>query len=132
MKFIHLFVFLSLSHAGWTSAEIYKRIDSEGHVTYSSEPLKGGKKLYLKTLPTTSERSTPEDFPRVDKQTQKKRDNTRRVILEDELATEESLKSKQALLVGADDLSVRKTAHDTRALHEQNIKALQTELSNLK
>ena len=157
MKLSHLFVILSLSHAGWSYAEIYKRVDSEGRVTYSSEPITGGKKLYLKPLATmpgarASGRSTPEDFPRVDNQTQKKRDDTRRVILEDELATEESqveaarqnaksLESNPEPLVGPDGIPFKKSgihaeklnaARDAVTLHEQNIKALETEISHLK
>jgi hypothetical protein len=159
MKLSHLFVILLLSQAGWSYAEIYKRVDADGHVTYSSEPLKGGKKIYLKPLPTASggkresNRSTPEDFPRVDTQTQKRRDNTRRVILDDELASEEklldtahqNLKSIEATpappIVGADGIPFRnaakyadklKAAQSEVSLHEQNISALKTEISNLK
>ena len=152
-----LLLTLCLSHAGWTHAEIYKRIDANGQVTYSSEPLKGGKKLDLKPLPVlsgarNSSRATPEDFPKVDTQTQKTRDVTRRKILEDELATEEaSLASARANLkntednplplVGADGVPFRnggkqaeklKSAQDLITLHEQNIKALKTEILNLK
>lgn len=153
MKLSHLLVILSLTHAGWSYADIYKRVDADGHVTYSSEPLKGGKKIYLRPLPTVpgshnARRSTPEDFPSVDSQTQKRRDNTRRNILEDELATEvnlletarENLKNIEdnpPPLVGPDGMPYRnsgklKSAQDEVALHEQNIKALQTEISNLK
>lgn len=158
MKLSHLFVILILSQPGWTYAEIYKRIDSDGHVTYSSEPLKGGKKIYLKPLPTMSGgkresgHASPEDFPRVDTQTQKRRDNTRRIILDDELASEEklletarqnlkSLESNPAPLVGPDGIPYikaaqyaekLKSAQDEVNLHEQNIKALKTEISNLK
>jgi hypothetical protein len=157
MKPHHLFFILCLSHAGWTQAEIYKRVDAQGHVTYSSEPLKGGKKLELKPLPTmpgarASQRSTPEDFPRVDSQTQKSRDATRRIILEDELASEEkllasahenltSLESNPAPLVGPDGIPFRNSAKQAEKVkaaqelvnsHEENIKALRTEISNLK
>lgn len=152
-----LFVIMCLGHAGMTHAEIYKRVDAQGHVTYSSEPMKGGKKLVLKPLPTTSgarspQRSTPEDFPRVDSQTQKSRDAKRRIILQDELASEENLlataqenlkglESNPEPLVGPDGLSFRgaskyaekvKAAQESVALHEQNIRALRTEISNLK
>lgn len=157
MKPYHLFVILSLCHAGWAHAEIYKRVDAQGHVTYSSDPMKGGKKLDLKPLPTTSgarasQRATPEDFPRVDAQTQKSRDATRRIILEDELASEakllvsarenlKSLESNPESLVGTDGMPLRgasryaekvKAAQESLALHEQNVKALRTEISNLK
>ena len=157
MKFTYLFVILCLCHASLVQAEIYKRVDSSGHVTYSSEPLKGGKKLELKPLQVvpgsrSSQRSTPEDFPRVDTQTQQRRDATRRIILEDELATEEKLlvTARQELkdlennpvgLVGPDGIPFRdaarhaekiKTAQESVDLHERNIQALQTEISNLK
>jgi hypothetical protein len=157
MKPYHLFVILCLSHIGWAHAEIYKRIDADGHVTYSSEPIKGSKKLLLKPLPTMSgargsQRSTPEDFPKVDSQTQKGRDATRRIILEDEMASEEQLltaarenlknvENNPEPLIGRDGVPFRnaakqaeklKSAQDLVTLHEQNIKALRTELSNLK
>jgi hypothetical protein len=157
MKPYHLLVILFLSYTGWSHAEIYKRVDANGHVTYSSEPIKGSKKLTLKPLPTMNGRSsqrstTPEDFPKVDSQTQKNRDATRRIILQDELASEEELlaAARESLksvednpepLVGRDGVPFRnaakqaeklKAAHDLVSLHEQNIRALRTELSNLK
>lgn len=150
-----LLVFLCLSHIGWAHAEIYKRIDAQGHVTYSSEPIKGGKKLDLPPLATMSsprQRSTPEDFPKVDTQTQRGRDAKRRIILEDELASEEkllaaarenlkSVESNPETQTGADGIPLRPTpkyaeklkiAQDNIASHEQSIKALKTEISNLK
>lgn len=153
MKLRHLLVIIFLSLPGWVQAEIYKRIDSEGHVTYSSEPIKGGKKLYLKPLPTMSGgKGTPENFPRIDTQTQRNRDATRRVILEDELGTEENLlaTARQNLQTTENNpetttstagipfqktpqyLEKLKAAQDSVALHEQNIKALRTEILNLK
>ena len=157
MKLIQLFVILCLGHIGWASAEIYKRVDADGHVTYSSEPIKGGKKLELKPLPTMpgmrgSRSSTPEDFPKVDSRTQKSRDITRRLILQDELSTEEqqleqarqelsTLERNPVPVVGPDGVPFRnssgyaeklKAAQETVSSHEQNIKALKTEISNLK
>jgi hypothetical protein len=157
MKPLYLFVLFCMCFSSWAHAEIYKRVDADGHVTYSSEPIKGGKRLELKPLPTMpgmrpSRRGTPEDFPRVDAQTQKSRDATRRVILQDELATEEkqlesarqdlhTLESNPAPLVGPDGVPFRdsnryaeklKAAQDQVTAHEQNIQALKTEISNLK
>lgn len=158
MKPSHLFVIFCLSYAGWAHAEIYKRVDSNGHVTYSSEPLKGGKKLDLKPLPTipgtrASRQSTPEDFPKVDAQTQKSRDTTRRIILQDELASEEkllaaaqqdlkNLENSPVNAVGMDGTpnpviltqysDKLKEAQNLVDSHEQNIKALKTEISSLK
>jgi len=155
MKPCHLFVIFCLSHLPSAYAEIYKRIDSNGHVTYSSEPLKGGKKIELKQLQTVpgakpSQRATPENFPKVDAQTQKGRDATRRIILQDELASEEKflastrdhlkeIESKPE--TSPDGTSTRptpqyaeklKAAQTAVVLHEQNIKALKTEIANLK
>lgn len=157
MKPYHLFVIFCLSCLPPAYADIYKRIDSNGHVTYSSEPLKGGKKIELKQLATVpgarpSQRTTPENFPKVDSQTQKSRDATRRIILQDELATEEKLlassrdqlkeiESKPETQTAPDGTTTRSTpqyadklkaAQNMIVLHEQNIKALKTEISNLK
>ena len=78
-------------------ADIYKSVDEDGHVTYSSTPIKGGKKIILEPLPTmvppgrSRSAASPEDFPRVDGEIQRGRDDTRRKILEDELSTENKL-----------------------------------------
>jgi hypothetical protein len=86
---------LSISTA-W--AEIYKNVDANGHITYSNVPSKGAKKLDLEPPATTGfgekprpRTATPSDFPRVDKQTQVQRDQKRRKILEEELATEKKV-----------------------------------------
>ena len=157
MKLSLFLLAFALIPVNQAQAEIYKRVDSSGHVTYSSEPLKGGRKLELKPLPTvpgtrTSNRSGSEEFPRVDSQTQQRRDATRRIILEDELATEndqlessrqnlQNLTSNPPPIIGADGVPYRNTAQhaeslkaaqDTVALHERNVIALRTEISNLK
>lgn len=142
-------------------AEIYKRVDKNGNVTYSSAPLKGAKKLELEPLPTMAAQpippksrrnsETPSEF-RVNSETQTRRDDTRRKILEDELATEErSLEEARAKLKDAEDNpEVFKTstgqtfrnvakyeekvnaAQEDVKSHENNIKALKTEISNLR
>jgi hypothetical protein len=93
MKLRHLFVLCcSAALVISAQAEIYKRVDDDGHVTYSSIPIKGAKKLHLEPLPTmapTSSSRNSESFPRVNSETQNRRDDTRRKILEDELATEQ-------------------------------------------
>lgn len=109
-------------------AEIYKQVDAQGRVTYSNVPMKGATKLNLEPLntipairPKTSVASPP-GFPKVDSDTQKKRDDTRRRILEEELATEENLMAEASM------------HKDTVAmtLHEKNIAALKKELANIK
>jgi len=142
-------------------AAIYKAVDANGHVTYSSTPAKGAKQLDLPSLPTTAapaptrtksatSRKASDGFPRVDKKTQKKRDGIRRRILEDELETEEMLLAKARkdlreaspeVYKGADGRTyrnVQKFEKKTKALsekivqHEKNITALKIELSKLK
>ena len=156
MKLRYLFVLCcSAAFAFSANADIYKRVDDEGHVTYSSKPIKGGKKLHLEPLPTmaaTPKSSVSEGFPRVNSDTQNRRDDARRKILEDELATErQALESARVKLKeGKDNPEVHKgpngqTFRDVSkyeekvgalqeevSSHEKNVEALQTELSNLK
>ena len=131
-------------------------MDEEGHVTYSSTPIKGGKKLHLEPLPTMlppqQKGRNTEGFPRVDSQTQSRRDDARRKILEDELATEQkALEEARRKLQDAQDTpevykgangqtfrNVAKYEENVSAAqeevrnHEKNVEALKTELSNLK
>ena len=157
MKLRHLIMLgCAAAFAMEAQAEIYKRVDEDGHVTYSSTPIKGAKKLHLEPLPTMppppKARSTPSDFPRVNSETQDRRDDTRRRILEDELATEmEALEEARARLKEGQDMpeiskgpdgrtyrNVAKYQEKVAALqeevdaHEKNVEALKTELANLK
>ncbi len=156
MKLRYLFVLLCMTHVGWAKAEIYKSVDSQGRVTYSSTPIKGAKKLNLEPLPTmqapSSHTESESKFPSVNQETQRNRDDTRRKILEDELAAEQKQldQARQNLQLAQDtpmvyrgkdgktyrnvakyDANV-KTAQDAVSLHERNINAIKTELSRLK
>ena len=143
------------------NAAIYKLVDDDGHVTYSSKPIKGGKKLHIEPLPVmspppmrkrASESESDEDFPRVNSKTQQKRDDRRRKILEDELASEEKAleTARRNLKEGQEKPEVFKNANGQTfrnvvkyekkisalqkevEMHENNVAALKTELSNLK
>jgi len=157
MKLGYLLAILSLCPLS-AQAEIYKAVDADGHVTYSSTPIKGGKKIILEPLPTmvpparARSAASPEDFPKVDGATQKGRDDTRRKILQDELSTEEKLleEARQNLKEGVENPEVYrgqdgktyrnvakyeekiKALNDQVDLHRKNIEALNTELSKLK
>ncbi len=155
MKLSYFLVLWSLCYSSWAQAEIYKRVDADGHVTYSSTPLKGGKKLHLAPLPTVPPRVAAKDnsagFPQVDSATQKGRDNTRKQILQDELATEEKAlaDAHNKLQTGAENpetytdqdgkvfRNVAKQDEKMNALqgqvqmHEKNISALKIELSKI-
>ncbi len=153
MRLRLLFVLLCLGHIGWAQAEIYKYVDKNGHVTYSSTQVKGAKKLNLEPLPTMAPPSgkSGEDL-RVNQATQKRRDDARRRILEDELAAEQKLlaEARQKLQDAENTPHVYRTqegktmrnvaayeedvknAQSEVTLHEKNVEALKTELSRLK
>ncbi len=157
MRHRFLLAALCAGHIGWAQADIYKHIDADGHVTYSSAPTKGAKKLNLEPLspsppPARARNPSPADFPRVDNNTQRNRDDTRRKILEDELATEDKLlvgarhklragEDNPEVSVGQDGKTYRNVAKYEEKikaqqgqvmLHEKNIEALKTELSKLR
>ncbi len=148
--------------AGPVLAEIYKHVDEQGRVTYSNVPMKGAKKLDLEPLssvplarpqsgsglrPSGGSSSGPEDFPKVDVDTQKKRDLTRKGVLEDELRNEEKAvaEARKALEDGSATLKSGETSRssagyltrvaklkDAVTVREGNVQALRKELANLK
>ncbi len=153
MKLRHLLLLLCVGHVGWAHAEIYKYVDPDGHVTYSSTPIKGGKKLELAPLPTMTPFNSKSggDFPRVDGATQRSRDDSRRRILQDELDKEQKqlAEAQQKLQDAQDNPRIShaggktfrnvegqeediKAAQDDVNLHQKNVEALQNELSRLK
>lgn len=157
MKIKYLFALLCIAPLT-AYAELYKSVDADGHVTYSSAPLKGGKKLNLEPLPTMvppAKTRSPSGFPKVDEETQSSRDATRRKILLDELKTEQKLleeakqNQQKAEAENRGDFVVNgKHMHnearaqeyaanvakqsDEVSMHQKNIDALNTELSKLK
>ncbi len=144
---------MPLAHAQNT---VWKCVDGEGrsHYTNVKEEAKGtGCRIVsegkVSTVPASKLAAavapSPASFPKVDKDTQKARDDGRRKILEDELAAENrSLDEAKAKL--AEQESVRngdeknyqkvldrlKPYQDTVDRHERNIAALQREISNLR
>lgn len=126
-------------------ADIFKCVDDEGHVTYSNILSKGCRKLNLDpitTVPTpkAAKTPTPANFPKVDGDTQKSRDEDRRRILETELAAEQrNLEQARKDLADqeADDRNGRSAERlqpyrERVAGHERNIEAIRKELANLK
>lgn len=89
--------------------------------------------------------ATPPNFPRVDRETQKSRDDGRRRILQDELATEEkSLAEAKAKLTEQESVRLGDEKNYQRVLdrlkpyqdaverHERNVSALRREIANLR
>jgi len=127
-------------------ADIYKSVGADGHITYSSAPLKGGKRIIETPAPTRASAARShsaaahENFPSVNQETQKGRDETRRKILQDELKIEQSLlgEAQRDLQAGEADKKLAKNSDQFKnlanqvELHQRNIDALNTEISKLK
>ncbi len=149
-RFSLLFAVLWASQA---AGQTCKYVDAEGRVTYSNVEIKGAKKVMcfdpLPPPPATAPRpakpavSGGDKFPRVDAETQRKRDGSRRQILEQELANEEKLlaEARQALTEGeavrlGGERNYQKyldrvqKLKDDVTLHEKNVNALKQELAN--
>lgn len=160
-KYIWLLVGLGLSAPA--AAEIYKHVDADGRVTYSNVPMKGATKLEIEPPvssspppPKATKAPTPANFPRVEKDEQKQRDDKRRQILEEELATERQAleDAKVALAEGEKDPEVFRTKgkdgktvvrrnvaryqekmvqlQENVDLHQKNVELLEKELAALK
>ena len=144
-----IFISLFLGHAA--HADIYMSVDENGRKTYTNFPKKGAKKLNLEppsTIAAPKPRAptaTPPGFPRVDGETQKQRDGTRRSILEQELAAERSLldEARKALAEGeatrlGNERNYQKYLDrvqglkDNVSLHEKNIEALTKEIAGIR
>ena len=162
MKSRYLLMLLCVGYTGWVQADIYKHVDADGHVTYSSTKIKGSTKLNLpplftsqpppRTRNTSSSESSPSDFPRVDSGTQRNRDDTRRKILEDEMAAEDQLleEARKNLKEGEENPEVFRAPNgsiqrnvakyeekinelqEQVALHQTNVEALKMELGKLR
>jgi len=148
-------------------ADTCKYEDADGRIIYTNIPMKGAKKLScfgFDGAPASGARNgkaprtaTPADFPRVDSATQKQRDDTRRKVLEDELAAEQKAleQAKKDYAEGEADPETFKTTikgkdgkpqtvtrrdvakfeekmkklQENVDLHEKNIQLLQKELA---
>ncbi|MFN3717060.1 MAG: DUF4124 domain-containing protein, partial [Thiobacillus sp.] len=80
-------------------AEIYKYVDENGQVTFTDVYRKGAKRIDLPGAPVpaggagrpgkrAAYQPSPADFPRIDGATQKRRDDIRRQVLQDEIDAE--------------------------------------------
>jgi hypothetical protein len=137
-------------------ADIYKYVDENGQVTFTDVYKKGAKRVDLPGAPTplpardkasrrASYTPSPADFPRIDPGTQKRRDDVRRQVLQDEISSERrSADEARRQLTLGQRLQPGERATDTSYLnrvknlrnavqqHEQNIADIQRELANLK
>jgi len=136
-------------------ADTCKYIDKDGRVIYSNAPVKNARKLTCFQEPalpppeasraSTAAPSTGETGQkRVEPAVQRKRDDDRRKILEEELAREQKaleearkvLADQQAQRSGEERNYARvqervKPYQDAVTMHEKNISSIQQELANL-
>lgn len=152
--------FLAAFMATCAHASVYKCVDANGRITYTNDSsLSRGCTRLSQDLPvssvppparpakpaTSGTTSTQNNFPRVDPGAQRARDDTRRQILEQELASEQSalataqsaLTSETAVEVvgeqGATEAQRRLQPYrDKVELHQRNIDALQREIGGLR
>jgi hypothetical protein len=139
-------------------AEIYKCVEANGNTLFTSDATEAKAKACkamnlapLNTIPSPRSQprggsvATPPNFPKVDAQTQQKRDNDRRRILEQELGSEQKLLD-QARKDLAEQESIRLGSERNYQrvldrlepfkkkvqLHEDNIANLRKELAGIR
>ncbi|NMG31657.1 DUF4124 domain-containing protein [Aromatoleum evansii] len=148
-------VLLLLLASPLAQAQVFKCVDANGAVTYTNDRNQGRgcKQLSddqaVSSVPAPPKRSsaqpTPSNFPRVAPDAQRARDDTRRQVLEKELATEEAALAEAQKAVAEQEgryqgaerrlpvVQARlQPLRDTVELHQRNIEALRKELGNLK
>ena len=145
-----ILIIFSVALATETHAEIYKHVDKNGRITYSNKSVSGANKLPKNPPFSTKNRSqtkSTNNYPIVSSDSQAKRDQKRRRILENELATEKKLfvNAKQSLINTQKNAKVLKINNNDstqsltqtskeiknrKLLHERNITALRKELAN--
>lgn len=155
MPIVRLCLLLCAVLAAPAQAQIYKYVDENGQVTFTDVYRKGAQKIELPGAPapvpapkpaapgTTT--PSPANFPRIDAGTQKRRDDIRRQVLQDEMESERrnveearrQLTLGERLLPGerATDPGYLNRVSRLRAAvqqHEQNVAAIQRELANLR
>ena len=156
MPIARFFLLLSLLAAPSAQAEIYKFVDESGQVTFTDVYTKGAKRIELPGAPAplspggkapsrAAVSPSPADFPRIDAGTQKRRDDIRRQVLQDEVAGERrnAEEARRQLSLGerlqpgerATDATYINRVKQLRAnlqQHEQNVTSIQRELANLR
>jgi len=138
-------------------AETCKYLDKDGRTIYSNVPIKNARKIACFQPPPPVAAETPAPAPpvtqpvpdagktRVDSQTQRKRDDERRQILEEELTREQSalsearraLSEQEATRLGDERNYQRvqerlKPYQEAVEAHERNIASIKREMTNLR
>ncbi|MEW6165604.1 MAG: DUF4124 domain-containing protein [Pseudomonadota bacterium] len=138
---------------------LYKCQGQDGRTTYTNTRTSKDCQVISQNKPVSTfsspparpKQATPADFPRVNGEQQKARDNDRRAILEQELANEEkNLAEAKAQLAEQENLILPEeriagggiqqgkraariqTWRDKISLHERNLESIRREIANLK
>jgi hypothetical protein len=159
MRFILVSLALALPAAS-SLAETCKFVDKDGRTIYSNVPIKNARKIAcFQPPPVAVEAPAPAPAPpvpvgarpldtskaRVDVSTQRKRDDERRQILEEELTREENALadarrslSEQESTRGGDERNYQrvldrlKPFQEAVEVHEKNIASIKREMANLR
>jgi len=151
-------VFLATAAPAHAST-LYKCVGTDGRTTYTNQKMHGKCEILVRDQPVSTfpppaarqRQPTPADFPRVSPEQQQTRDNDRRAILEQELASEtgkldaarkalaeqENLVLPQERIVGG-GIQVGKREERVRpfrdrvALHERNVEAIRREVARIR
>lgn len=156
------FLLLALVAAGFSAQAntLYKCQGPDGRTTYTNQKMGKDCEIISQDKPVSTfaapptqkpKQATPADFPRVNGDQQKARDNDRRAILEKELANEqkslaaakkeladqENLILPEERIAGGGIQGAKREARiqsyrDKVQLHERNLESLRKELANLK
>ncbi|MDI1308708.1 MAG: DUF4124 domain-containing protein [Methylotenera sp.] len=151
-KILPIVTLIVIAFSTTAIAEIYKRVDAEGRITYSNIKTKGAMRLEFDPDMNTIENdrpkssgnstssnkrtATPEGFPKVDKQTQNQRDNKRQEILQNELDSEKAAleEAKKAYAEGESKPEVYKTANGATMRNvpkfQEKMKSLQNDVDS--
>jgi hypothetical protein len=155
---------LALAPVAFAQGTVWRCADPDGHAHYTNikketegktcqvvtkevsvvpAPQLGGAQTAARS--SAAQTATPPNFPRVDRETQRSRDDGRRRILEDELATEEKslvdaktqLSEQESQRFGDEKnyqrvLDRLKPYQDAVERHERNVSALRREIANVK
>ncbi len=168
MNRVQAFAIALLLVSSLRAETIYRYLDDGGGVTYTNIPAQLPKKgvekinvfipaqsapigtsgdVKLPTAPVVKVKPTaPINFPKVDSQTQRKRDQSRKQILDDELESElksltiarKALAEGESVKLVASDKNHQKyvdrlqALKETVSLHEKNVDALKKEIAAMK
>jgi hypothetical protein len=141
-------IYLALLIGGLTlpaQAAIYKCVNADGDILFTDNKRSGACKLVVpgagiatsveSPRRRASSSPSPSDFPRVDRQTQNRRDDVRRSLLLEERGNEEkALATTRASLASTKALGAEERTRlvESQRLHEKNIEMLDKELARIR